>query len=610
MWTWSGALPHLRLLTQEIALLLGLILLAIVFFSFEWVSADIVGLGLMISLILTGLLTPQEAFASFGSNTVIMILGLLIMTSALIKTGVVDLVGRTILRFAGRRPSILLLAIMLSCAALSAFISNTAAAAFFLPVAIGLAARSKVSPSRLLMPIAFASILSSSVTLVSTSTNLVVSGLMTTAGMEPMGMFELAPVGIPIAVAGLAYMFLIGRHLIPERDAAGGLLETFGVRSYLTEVLILPKSPLVGKKLGSARFGRELDLTVVQILRDPDKRIFPRSEEILCAGDVLLVEGAQENVLKIKDTAGIDIRPDVALSDPDLRSGEARLVEALVVPGSALVGRTLHSLGFRERFGLQVLGINRHGRNLLQKLSRTNLRVGDVLLVQGRKHAIDELARLGLVSVLNAVNENRPNRSRAFRAVAIFAGSLVLAASGILPLAVAMLLGAFLIFVTRCVSPGTAYRELEWRAVILIACMLAMGQAMTTTGTAQYLADHVAALTTGLSPRWLLGGFFLLTVVLTQPMSNQAAAAVVLPIAVHTATQLGLNPRAFAIMIAVAASCSYLTPLEPACLMVYGAGRYRFTDFLRVGALLVIVIFAIAIYLVPTYWPLLERVSP
>ncbi|MBP8257307.1 MAG: SLC13 family permease [Opitutaceae bacterium] len=597
-------------MTQEIALLLGLILLAIVFFSFEWVSADIVGLGLMISLILTGLLTPQEAFASFGSDTVIMILGLLIMTSALIRTGVVDLVGRTILRFAGRRPSILLLAIMLSCAALSAFISNTAAAAFFLPVAIGLAARSKVSPSRLLMPIAFASILSSSVTLVSTSTNLVVSGLMTTAGMEPMGMFELAPVGIPIAVAGLAYMFLIGRHLIPERDAAGGLLETFGVRSYLTEVLILPKSPLVGKKLGSARFGRELDLTVVQILRDPDKRIFPRSEEILCAGDVLLVEGAQENVLKIKDTAGIDIRPDVALSDPDLRSGEARLVEALVVPGSALVGRTLHSLGFRERFGLQVLGINRHGRNLLQKLSRTNLRVGDVLLVQGRKHAIDELARLGLVSVLNAVNENRPNRSRAFRAVAIFAGSLVLAASGILPLAVAMLLGAFLIFVTRCVSPGTAYRELEWRAVILIACMLAMGQAMTTTGTAQYLADHVAALTTGLSPRWLLGGFFLLTVVLTQPMSNQAAAAVVLPIAVHTATQLGLNPRAFAIMIAVAASCSYLTPLEPACLMVYGAGRYRFTDFLRVGALLVIVIFAIAIYLVPTYWPLLERVSP
>ena len=593
-------------MTPEIALLLGLILLALVFFSFEWVSADIVGLGLLISLILTGLLKPEEAFASFGSDTVIMILGLLIMTSALIKTGVVDLVGKTILGFAGRKTNTLLLAIMLSCAALSAFMSNTAAAAFFLPIALGLAAKSKVSPSRLLMPIAFASILSSSVTLISTSTNLVVSGLMTTAGMEPMGMFELAPVGIPIALAGLAYMYFIGRHLIPERDAGGGLLETFGVRSYLTEVLIRPKSPLVGKKLGSARFGHELDLTVVQILREPDRRIFPRSEEVLCAGDVLLVEGAQENVLKIKDTAGIDIRPDVALSDPDLRSGEARLVEALVVPGSALIGRTLHGLGFRERYGLQVLGINRHGRNLLQKLSRTKLRVGDVLLVQGRRQAISELVRQGLVSVLNAVNENRPNRSRAFRAIAIFTGSLILAASGIVPLAVAMLLGAFLTFVTRCIAPGTAYRELEWRAVILIACMLAMGQAMTTTGTAQYLADYVAALTADLSPRWLLGGFFLLTVALTQPMSNQAAAAVVLPIAIHTANQLGLNPRAFAMMIAVAASCSYLTPLEPACLMVYGAGRYRFTDFLRVGALLVVVIFVIALYLVPIYWPLVE----
>ncbi|HRE83511.1 MAG TPA: SLC13 family permease [Opitutaceae bacterium] len=591
-------------MTPEIALLLGLLLLALVFFSFEWVSADIVGLGFLIALILTGLLKPDDAFASFGSDTVIMILSLLIMTSALIKTGVVDLVGRSILGLVGRKTNLLLLVIMLSCAMLSAFISNTAAAAFFLPVALGLAAKSKISPSRLLMPIAFACILTSSVTLVSTSTNLVVSGLMKTAGMEPMGMFELAPVGIPIALAGLAYMYFIGRHLIPDREVGGGLLDSFGIRSYLTEVLILPKSPLVGKQLGKARFGHELDLTVVQILREPNLRIFPRSEEILQSGDVLLVEGAQENVLKIKDTAGIDIRPDVALSDPDLRSGEASLAEALVVPGSALSGRTLHGLGFRERYGLQVLGINRHGRNLVEKLSRTKLKVGDVLLIQGRKHSIAELARQGLVSVLNALSENRPNRSRALRAIIIFFSSLVLAASGVVPLAVATLLGAFFIFVTRCIPPGTAYRELEWRAVILIACMLALGKAMSSTGTAQYLADYVAALTQGLSPHWILGGFFLLTVVLTQPMSNQAAAAVVLPIAVHTATQLGLNPRAFAVMIAVAASCSYLTPLEPACLMVYGAGRYRFTDFIRVGAPLVLVLFAIAMYLVPIYWPL------
>jgi di/tricarboxylate transporter len=309
-------------------------------------------------------------------------------------------------------------------------------------------------------------------------------------------------------------------------------------------------------------------------------------------------------VLQVKDTAGIEIRPEVTLSDPDLRTEEVSLVEALVVPGSPLVGRTLRAVGFRERYGLQVLGLNRHGRNMLEKLSRTILRVGDVLLVQGRARSISRVADENLVSVLNAVSEKRIHRPRAFRAMAIFTGSLTLAASGIVPLPIAVLLGAFAVFVTRCVNPSEAYREIEWRVVILIACMLALGQAMSQTGTAQFLAGHVADATGGLSPMWLLGGFFILTVLLTQPMSNQAAAAVILPIAIQTATHVGVNPRTFVMAIAVAASCSYLTPLEPACLMVYGPGRYRFGDFVRVGGLLTLVIFVIAMMLVPKYWPL------
>jgi di/tricarboxylate transporter len=590
--------------TFEIALLLGLIAVALVFFSFEWVSADIVALGLVLALVLTGLLPSKEAFAGFGSETVIMILSLLIMTSALQKTGVVDLVGRGILRHAGTKMNTLLAVIMISVAALSAFISNTAAAAFFLPVVLGVAAKSKVSPSCLLMPVAFASIVTSSVTLISTSTNLVINGLMTNAGLAPMGMFELAPVGIPLSIAGLLYMFFIGRRLIPDRAPPESLLAQFGVRSYVTEVLLLPKSPLVGKTLADAQLGRDLDLSVVRVLREPQQKLWPRGDLTLRAGDVLLVEGAREDVLKVKDTAGIEIRPDVTLSDPDLRSEDASLVEALIVSGSHLVGRTLRGVGFRERFGLQVLGLNRHGRNILAKLSRTRLHVGDVLLVQGRTTSITNLVNEGVVSVLNSVEEKRIDRPRAWRAMAIFAGSLVLATFNVVPLAVAVLLGAFLIFATRCIAADEAYRTVDWRVVILIACMLALGQAMTATRTAQYLAEHVAALTSGLPPRWLLAGFFVLTVLLTQPMSNQAAAAVILPIAIETATHLGLNPRTFVMGIAVAASCSYLTPLEPACLMVYGAGRYRFTDFLRVGGPLVLVLFAIAMVLVPKVWPL------
>jgi di/tricarboxylate transporter len=324
----------------------------------------------------------------------------------------------------------------------------------------------------------------------------------------------------------------------------------------------------------------------------------------LRAGDVLLVEGAREHVLQVKDTAGIDIRPEVTLSDPDLRTEDTSLVEALVVPGSRLIGRTLRGVGFRERYGLQVLGLNRHGRNLLEKLSRTILRVGDVLLVQGRTRSINRLADEGIVSVLNAVRETRVNRARAWRAIVIFAGSLTLATLGVLALPVAVMLGAFAVFVTRCVDASEAYRQIEWRVLILIACMLGLGQAMIQTGTAAYLAQHVAAVSAGLSPLWLLAGFFVLTVLLTQPMSNQAAAAVILPIAIQTASHLGLNPRTFVMGIAVAASCSYLTPLEPACVMVYGPGRYKFMDFVRVGAPLTLVIFAIAIVLVPQIWPM------
>lgn len=595
---------HNESVTFSIALLLGLIIVALVFFSFEWVSSDVVALGLLLTLILTGLLPARDAFAGFGSDTVIMIFGLLIMTSALVKTGFVDLVAQTILRHAGTRISVLLAVIMGSVALLSAFISNTAAAALFLPIVIGLAAKAKVSPSRLLMPVAFASILTSSVTLISTSTNLVVSGLMTRAGLPPLRMFELTPVGVPIALVGLAYMYFVGRKLIPDRAPKEGLLEQFGVRSFITEVLVLPESPLVHKTLAESNLGRDLDLEIIRVLRGKDESLWPRRNLTLRAGDVLLVKGARKDVLKVKDTAGIEIRPDVELSDPDLNSEDTSLVEALVVPRSPLNGRTLRTVGFRERYRTQVLGLNRHGRNLLEKLSRTVLQVGDVLLVQGRATDITRLVDDGAVSVLNAVNEPRIDRPRAWRSTAIFAGSLALAATNVVPLPVAVMLGAFAIFLTRCIAPADAYREIEWRAVVLIACMLALGEAMMRTGTAGYLAQHVAAWSAGVSPLWLLGGFFVLTVALTQPMSNQAAAAVILPIAVQTATHAGLNPRAFAVMVAVAASCSYLTPLEPACLMVYGPGRYRFTDFIRVGAPLTVLLLIVALLLVPLTWPL------
>ena len=589
----------------EIGLLLALVLVTAVLFATEWLEADVTALGLLLAMILSGLLPADRAFAGFGSDTVIMILGLLILTAALMRTGVMDIVGRRILRHTGDDPRRLQIVVMIAAAGMSAFMSNTASTAFFVPIVFGIAKRAKISPSKLLLPLAFSSILSSSVTLISTSTNLVVSGMLSDYRLAPMGMFELAPVGIPIAVIGLIYMVTIGRRLIPDRfQATENSGDSYGIRAYLSEVLVLPNSPLIGKTIAECGLGRDLDLTVLRIVRNETDSLAPRAETIIQEGDVILVEGGTEEILKIKDTAGIDIKADVKLADPNLEDKEIGMVEMIILPGSPLVGRTLKGHRFREHYGLQVLGINRHGETIRRKISLLPLRMGDVLLVQGRHAKIKEAASDPTFRVLGDLAVTRPNTRRAPMACAIFVGVLVLATLKVVTFPVAMMLGALLAFLTRCVTPQEAYSDIEWKAIILIACMLGLGAAMEHTGAALYLSGLIVEGIGRSSPLLLLSGFFFLTVLLTQPMSNQAAAIVILPIALQTAMQLGVNPRAFAMMIAVAASCSYLTPLEPSCVMVYGAGRYRFADFLKVGSLLTVLIYLIAILLVPIFWPL------
>lgn len=594
-------------MTFEIALLFSIVVAALVLFWWDRFSPDIIALGVLLSLALTGLVPADKAFAGFGSDTVIMILGLLILTAALQRTGIADLAGRAVLLRAGDNPSRLLIAVMVTTASLSAFMSNTAATALFVPVVFGIARKSGISPSRLLMPLAFSSILSSSVTVISTSTNLVVSGMMTRYGMPPIGMFELAAVGVPISIVGLLYMYFIGRRMIPERAVPDEHDEDFAARPYLSEIVIQPDSRFDGKTLEEARIGQMLGLTVISIIRDKNARLQAHARTVLKAGDVLLVQGSQEDILKVKDTGGMEIKADVKLSDPDLLDSESALAEAIVLPGSPLIGRTLKAHRFHERYDLQVLGINQRGVNVAGKMSLTPVKLGDVLLLQGRRERIAALGgerAFHILGPLGSMEEVRPRRQRAVLAVSIFVGAIVLAAFNVTSLPVAVMLGALLVFATGCITPEEAYAAVEWKAIMLIGSMLTLGAAMDHTGAAAYLAGQIVALVGGAGPLWLLSGFFVLTVLLTQPMSNQAAAIVVIPIAIQTAMLAGLNPRPFAIMIAVAASCSYLTPLEPSCLMVYGPGRYRFSDFVKVGSLLTVLIYLIAITLVPWVWPL------
>ena len=591
-------------MTFQIALLLVILLIALVLFAFEWFSADVVALGVLLSLVLTGLLPVNQAFQGFGSETVMMILGLLILTVALTRTGVVELAGQAILGRTGVDPNRLILVVMIASAVLGAFMSNTASTAFFIPIVIALARKARISPSRILMPLAFSSILTSSVTLVSTSTNLIVSGLLTQNKLAPMGMFELAPVGIPIAVVGLAYMYTVGKRLIPDRVSPDELTDEFGLRPFLTEILVQDGSPLIGSTLAESGLGQRLDLTVLRVVRNKNDYLLPRADLMLEGGDILLVEGQRDNILKIKDASGIDIKADVKLSDPDLISDDIRLAEGMVLPRSRLIGRTLKGVGFRERYGLQVLAINRSGETIQRKISQVHLRLGDVLLLQGRQENFPPLERENVLRILGALQRRRIHPTRSKIAIAAFVGALVLTTFNILTLPVAVLLASVVVFVGRCITPEEAYRDVEWKVIILIGSMLGFGQAMAYTGAANYLAEQLANLAGNLNPIWLLGGFFVLTVLLTQPMSHQAATVVVLPVALQTAIHLGLNPRSFAMIVALAASTSYLTPLEPSCVMVYGLGRYRFIDFLKVGSILTVLIFLISLLLVPILWPL------
>ncbi len=579
---------------------------ALILFSLEWIPADVVALGVLITLIVTGLLPPEKSFSGFGSDTVWMIFGLFVLTAALLNTGVIDTARRLILRHIGEDENRLMTVIMLTTAGLSTFISNTASTALLLPLVLGVSERLRISSSRLLMPLAFSSVLASSVTLISTSTNLVVSGLLVQHGLDPIGMFELTPVGLPILVAGLLYMRFLGRRLMPVRGRPDDLMD-FGKRVYLTELVILPGSPLVGKTLAQSGLGHDLDLTILWLVRGKVRRLVPKAQEVLRAGDELLVEGKREEILKIKEKTGIEIKADYKLSDPKFKAEDMSLVEAVLLPGSPLLGRTLKESRFRHEYGVQVLALYRHGETIFRKISEISLRMGDVLLLQGHRSRIARISRAergNLLHVLGALSLEPPNMRRAPLALVIFAGVLAAAAFGLLPLPVSILLGVFLVFLTRCISPARAYREVEWRVLILIGSMLGLGTAMDHTGAAHFLASRIVALVGESHPAWLLTGFFFLAVLLTQPMSNQAAAIVVVPVAIQTALHLGLNPRTFAMIIAVAASTSYITPLEPSCLMVYGPGGYRFVDFLKVGSLMTLVIYIISIVLVPRLWPL------
>lgn len=592
---------------DPITTVLVLLLLVLILFATEKLPVDVIGIVLVVSLVLTGILTVQEALSGFGDSIIITLAGLFILTGGLVKTGIVDLIGRRLYAVAGKNQLLLTALIMITAAASASVLKNTTTTAMYLPVVLGIAEKAKIPPSKLLIPLAFGAILGGSCTLIGTSTNLAVSTAIERYGMSPYSMFELTLVGAVSAIVGILYMLTIGIRLLPERGGGDSFTEQYNIREYISEIIVLPDSHLIGKTLEEIDVNKKFDLNVLGIIRGNEEKILPNPKEKIQANDLLIVEGKLSDILRIKSETGIEIKPDFKLNDRILQGEDIELFEVMIMRDSSFIGQTLKSLDFRQRYALTVLAINRHDETIFEKLSELPLKFGDVLLIQGKRKLLEPLFLRGELLFLEEVSTSIMRIEKRKWALLSFGVFLFLSILSVIsniqiPLPIAVLISVLILLATKTVRYAEMYSLIDFRLLVLIASLLSFGLAMEKTGTDVYLANLIRENFEHYGPTALLAGFFLLTIILTQPMSNQAAALVVLPVAVKTAQSLGLNPRTFAVAITYAASVSFLTPLEPACVLVYTPGRYRFTDFMKVGFLLTILVFLVIIWLVPIFW--------
>ena len=583
----------------------AILLLALVLFVTELVPIDLTALLVVGLLILTGVLTPGEGFSGFSHPAPVTVAAMLVLSAGLIRTGAVARLGQRVSALGGSSEFTQLVVIIPVIALLSAFISNTAAVAMFIPLVLNIAREKKLSPSKMLLPLSYAAILGGACTYIGTSTNIIVGTIYAARERPPFQMFEFSGLGLVLLGLGAVYMLAIGQRKLPYRPTEASLTEGYRLREYLTELLIRQDSPLLDKTLSETDFSRLLDIEVLEIQRGREKLRLFLQDIRLKGGDILIVKGNLDNILKVRDTEGVDILADVKLSDRDLKSEDITLAEAVISPESSLIGLTLKEANFRQRYQATALAIRRHGSQIRDKLGRVRLRVGDMLLVQVRKQILGNLRQDSDFMLILEESQGSDFRfSKLPIAVLIFLGVIAAAASQRLPIALAALFGAVLMVLARCITLRQAYLAVDWRIVILIGGTLALGTAMEKTGTANAIADSLVGWSGALGPVALIAVLYLLTMGLTELMSNNATAALLTPIAISIAHQGGWDPRPFAFCVAFAASCSFLTPIGyQTNTMVYGPGGYRFTDYFKVGAWLSLISWLAATLLIPRIWP-------
>ena len=591
-------------MTWEIAFVVGLTIVAVVLYDTEKFSTDVVAVLVMVVLLVSGILTPAEGFNGFANPATVTVGAMFVISAGLFRAGAVNFLGRGLRRLARRSSTLMVLVMMLGVGSLSSFLNNTATVAIMIPVIMVVAQRVNTSPSKLLMPLAFASLLGGMCTVLGTSTNILASSMAETAGLEPLSMFEFSRLGIIFFAVGVIYMMTIGRKMIPEHRTSGDLTRSFGLGDYLTELQLSDKSQLVGESLESAPLLEEFDIEVLQIIRGKDL-LRPTPKTVLREHDLLRVKGDVSTINELKERAEASLGMQIKWQDSDLESKDTKLVEAVVGPSSPLAGRSLVESNPRKNYGVSVLAIRHHGALKHGELQNIKLMSGDTLLIEVPNSRIPYLIQQRVFLVASKAGIPQFDLLKAAKGVAIVVSVITSAALGWLSIASAAAAGALLIVLSKCISMEEAYAAIEWNVLFLLAGMLALSIAMEKTGTSAMRAGGIVDVLGAMGPRALVAAFFGATMLLTSVMSNQATVALLIPVAITTAYSIDANPRTFIFAVMFAASSSFMTPVGyQTNTMIYGPGQYTFNDFLRVGTPLSLIFWVLGTLLIPWFWPL------
>ena len=597
-------------MTIEIAIVLAILLFMFLLFVTETFPLDVTALIVLAVLLITGFLEPVEAIKGFANPAVITIALLFVLSHALQKSGVLEFLVVKLNDLTEKSKLLGLFVFLFSVAVASAFINNTAIVAIFIPVTIRLARQYHLSPSKLLMPLSYVAILGGTLTLVGTSTNLLVNSIyVESTSAIPLGIFEFAKFGIFMLLIGLSYVLFAVPFLIPSRTVTSSLTQSYHMGGYLTELKISPDSPLLGRTCQDRAVNRNYDITVLDILRQGKLISTEIRSTILQENDILFVRGSLENFLRMKEVEKVSMLTDEKLTQAELIHDDNTLVECILTNQSGLVGKSLMEINFRRRFGSFILAIRREGAILRRKIAHVILRAFDTLLVYGSRDKLKELSDSGNFIVLGEIDATLKKHRFWWMSIVVIFSAVLLAALGLIPILKGAIIGVVLLMVLKVLSANEAYQSINWQVIVLIAALIPIGYVIQDSGTAFWIGNGLKDVVNlvdnqSFRPFIMLSLVYLTTMILTEMVSNAATAVIMTPIAISAASQMNLDPRPFIFAVCYAASASFITPIGyQTNLMVYGPGGYKFSDYVKVGLPLSIMLWIVATLVIPILWP-------